>query len=71
MDGFMDAMLLVDAEHGQTLAMTFWDSRESLRATEEKAERLRAEAAARSDGSVTNVERFEVVVQASSLRSPH
>jgi heme-degrading monooxygenase HmoA len=71
MEGFMDAMLLVDADHGQTLAMTFWDSLESLHASEKRAEQLRSEAAARNDGSVTSVERFELIVQASSLRAPH
>jgi heme-degrading monooxygenase HmoA len=71
MDGFMDAMLLVDHDHGETLALTFWDSMDSLRATEERARELRAEAATRNGGSVTHVERFELVVQASSLREPH
>jgi heme-degrading monooxygenase HmoA len=71
MDGYRDAMLLVDPDHGETLAITFWDSAESMRASERDAERLRAEAATRNEGSVTSVERFELIVQASSLNTPH
>jgi hypothetical protein len=51
--------------------LTFWDNLDSLHATDERARELRAEAASRNGGSVTHVERFELVVQASSLREPH
>jgi heme-degrading monooxygenase HmoA len=70
-DGYCDAMLLVDHEHGETLAISFWETPEAMRASEHDAERLRAEAATVNEGAVTSVERFEVVVEASSLRSPH
>jgi heme-degrading monooxygenase HmoA len=70
MEGYRDAMLLVDREHGEALAVSFWDSASSMKESERRAQELRAEAAARADGSVTHVDRYELVVQASAA-VPH
>ena len=69
MPGFHDAVLMIDREHGDGLAITMWDSEEAMRGSEVGADALRAQSASEMEAAVTSVERFEIVVQASAIAS--
>jgi heme-degrading monooxygenase HmoA len=69
MPGFRDAVLMIDREHGDGLAITLWDTEEALRQSEQGADALRTESASQMQASVTSVERFEIVVQSSAIAS--
>lgn len=58
--GFVGVLSLVDRATGQSLAITFWDTEEALRASEAEAERLRGESAGHTGAEVRSVERYEV-----------
>ena len=45
MDGFKGMIALGDRQSGKTLGITFWESEEAMRASEEEANRLREESA--------------------------
>jgi heme-degrading monooxygenase HmoA len=62
-DGFKGILSLVDRQTGKGLTVTFWESEEALRASEEEANRLRREAAVKlgSTGEPT-VERYELAL---------
>ena len=62
MDGNRGAIFLMDRETGKQLSITFWESAEAMRASEEKANQVRGDAAQTTSGNVGNVERFEVDV---------
>ena len=64
-DGFLGAMLLVDRSTGANLGLTFWDSEDALRASEDVANQQRkAGAAALGATGAPTVERFEVAYYA-------
>jgi hypothetical protein len=50
------------ARVAKTLTITFWESEETMRATEEEANRLRSELAQAGGETITAVERYEVGV---------
>ncbi len=57
------AILLVDRASGKAIAITLWESEQALRASEEAANALRADAASEMGASeAPAVERFEVAV---------
>ncbi len=60
MDGFKGLIALGDRQSGKTLGITFWESEEAMRASEEAANRLREESAEAGGGTVAGVERYEV-----------
>jgi len=62
MDGNRGAIFLIDRETGKHLSITLWESAEAMRASEEKANQVRGDAAQTTSGNVRNVERFEVSV---------
>ena len=41
MPGFRDAVLMIDREHGDGLAITLWDTEEAMRQSEQGADALR------------------------------
>jgi hypothetical protein len=51
---------LVDRHSGKTLGITFWESEEAMRASEEVANRLREESAEAGSDTIAGVERYEV-----------
>ena len=51
---------LGDRQSGKTLGITFWESEEAMRASEEAANRLREESAEAGGDTITGVERYEV-----------
>jgi heme-degrading monooxygenase HmoA len=60
MEGFKGMISLGDRQSGKTLGITFWESEEAMRASEEAANRLREESAAASGDTIAGVERYEV-----------
>lgn len=62
MDGFRGLLSLADAQSGQSMAMTFWESEEAMRASEEAANRIRKEASEESGDSIADVRRYEVLI---------
>ena len=55
-------LFLVDRGSGKSLSMSFWEKEDEMRASEEQADRARGDAAHAVGGSVTGVERYEVVI---------
>src|SRR3954452_19860535 len=64
MDGFKGIYLLFDRESGKSLSVTLWETEDDMRASEEAANRVRAESAESSGETVVSVERYEVALQA-------
>jgi heme-degrading monooxygenase HmoA len=64
MDGFKGIYLLFDRESGKSLSVTLWETEDDMRASEEAANRVRAESAETSGETVVSVERYEVALQA-------
>jgi heme-degrading monooxygenase HmoA len=64
MDGFKGIYLLFDQESGKSLSVTLWETEDDMRASEEAANRVRAESAKTSGETVVSVERYEVALQA-------
>jgi hypothetical protein len=62
MDGNRGAIHLMDREAGKQLSITLWESAEAMRASEEKANQVRGDAAQTTSADVGGVERFEVAV---------
>lgn len=62
MDGFKGIYLLFDRESGKSLSVTLWETEDDMRASEEAANRLRAESAETSGETVVCVERYEVAL---------
>jgi len=60
--GWWGVIALVDRAAGRTKTITLWDSDRSLRASEERANQLRSEAAEAMDETVTGVDRYVVAV---------
>jgi hypothetical protein len=57
------AILLVDRGSGRAIAITLWGDEEAMRASEERANALRADVADRMSASASpEVERYEVAV---------
>jgi heme-degrading monooxygenase HmoA len=59
-EGFKGVLALADRQSGKTLTITFWESEETMRATEEEANRLRSELAQAGGETIAGVERYEV-----------
>lgn len=59
--GFQGMQLLVDRETGRSIAITYWEDEESLRASEQQADRVREEAGELAGFRAEKVERYEVV----------
>jgi formylmethanofuran dehydrogenase subunit E len=56
------AVLLVDRQSGKALAITLWEDEEAMRRSEERANALRADAAAQMGAQAPTVERYEVAI---------
>jgi heme-degrading monooxygenase HmoA len=62
-DGFKGIVSLVDRQTGKGLTVTLWESEDKLQASEEQANKLRAEAAGNLGASgEPTVERYEVAL---------
>lgn len=60
--GWRGILTLADRQTGRAKTMTFWDGPESLRASEARADELRAQAADAMGDSIAGVERYEVAL---------
>ena len=60
LDGFKGMIALGDRHSGKTLGITFWESEELMRASEEAANRQREESAKAGGDTIVSVERYEV-----------
>lgn len=61
-DSGKGAILLVDRENGEALSITFWEDEPAMRASEERANSLRADAAAAIGAGEPAIGRYEVAV---------
>ncbi len=59
-EGFEGMVALADRQSGKTLGITFWQSEEALKASEEAADRLREDSAEAMSDTIAGVERYEV-----------
>src|SRR4028119_2383690 len=62
MEGFKGFVALGDRQSGKMLGVSFWESEEALRASEQAASSVRGGAAETADGIVAGVEQYEVLV---------
>jgi heme-degrading monooxygenase HmoA len=60
LEGFKGMIALGDRHSGKSLGITFWESEEAMRASEEAADRLREGSAQASGDTIVSVERYEV-----------
>jgi hypothetical protein len=60
MEGFKGMIALGDRHSGRTLGITFWESEEAMRTSEEVAKRLREESAKAGGDTIVSVQRYEV-----------
>jgi heme-degrading monooxygenase HmoA len=61
--GFLGAALLLDAEAGEGASVTYWQTAESMAASEPVATAARTEIQQASGNQVQDIDRFEVVLQ--------
>ncbi len=59
-DGNRGAILLMDRQTGKTMTITWWESEEAMRASEERANQVRRDTAQSTSANIGNIERFEV-----------
>ena len=62
MPGNQGALLLVDPGHAKALSVSFWESEEALRATEEQADEVRQQSAGGANAVIRGVEVYEVAL---------
>ena len=55
-------LAMVDRASGKMMSVTFWETEEAMRASEEAADRLRGDAAAALEEDIVGVDRYEVVL---------
>jgi hypothetical protein len=70
MTGWRGIVTLADRKAGKTKTITFWDGPESLRASEERADRLRGQAAQAMGDTITGVDRYEVALHEVTAGTP-
>jgi heme-degrading monooxygenase HmoA len=61
-DGFEGVYFLVDRQSGKALSITLWESEETMRASEEEANRLRSSTAEAGSQEVVSVDRYEIAI---------
>jgi heme-degrading monooxygenase HmoA len=62
LDGFKGMTVVADRQSGKTLALTFWESEEAMRGSEEAVKDARQRAADTGGAGEPQVERFEVLL---------
>ncbi len=70
MEGFKGFVALGDKQSGKMLGVSFWESEEALRATEQAVSDVRSGAAGAADGIVAGVEEYEVLVNEAPSAGP-
>jgi heme-degrading monooxygenase HmoA len=64
LEGYKGAYFLVDRQNGKSLTVTFWESEEAMRTSEEATNSLRSKVADALGTQMVGVERYEVAVAA-------
>ena len=62
LDGFKGLTVVADRQSGKTLALTFWESEDAMRGSEEAVKGARQRAADTGGAGEPQVERFEVLL---------
>ena len=70
MEGFKGFVALGDRNSGKMLGVSFWESEEALRATDEAVPSVRSAAAEAAGGAVASVEKYEVFVNEAPSAGP-
>jgi hypothetical protein len=60
--GYKGMIGMADRATGKVVAITFWETEQAMRDSEEAADRLRTDAAQAGGEEIAGVERFEVVI---------
>jgi hypothetical protein len=68
--GWRGILTLADRRTGRAKTITFWDGPESLRASEERANELRSQAADAMGDTISGVERYEVALHEAQVSAP-
>ncbi len=61
-DGFEGFIVLSDRQSGKVIGVSFWESEQAMRASEEAAEQLRNQSAEASGATEEDVKRYEVAI---------
>lgn len=61
--GFLGAQFLIDRESGRSLAITYWDSSDAMRDSENRADQIRQQSTRLTGSETTEVERYEVALR--------
>jgi heme-degrading monooxygenase HmoA len=61
-DGFKGMTLLTDRQSGKTVAVTFWETQDALRDSEDAVKDARQRAVETGGAGEPHVERFEVIL---------
>ncbi len=62
MEGFKGVLSMGDRQSGKGISLTFWETEEAMKASEEEANQLRQQAADETADQVAGVERYEVYI---------
>ncbi len=63
MEGVTEILLLVDPSSGKAITITFWESEDALRASEQGADEVRQRAVTAGGGEITSIERYEIALR--------
>jgi heme-degrading monooxygenase HmoA len=63
-NGFSGGLVLADRQSGRVLAVTLWESEQALNATEDASHWMRVFSAESGGGTVSSVQRYEVLFSA-------
>ena len=70
MEGFKGFVALGDRQSGKLIGVSFWESEEALRATDEAVSSVRSGVAEAASGTVASVENYEVLVNEGPSAGP-
>ncbi len=62
LEGFAGVLILDDSSTGKSMSITLWQTEQALKASEEAANRLRAQSATEAGAQILGVERYEVSI---------
>jgi hypothetical protein len=68
--GYSGGLLLADPENGKMVSVTLWEDEQKMHATDEAAHWFRVFGAEAVEGSVTNVEAYEVYITQLAFQRP-
>jgi heme-degrading monooxygenase HmoA len=63
LDGFVQALFLVDRERSRAMTITLWESAEAMAATADRAHQMRTRATEPANATTESVESYEVLLK--------